>query len=285
MVREVLRWVPLLAGIVLGGAPAPAEADAPAPVKLACIQRHEEAQVSRKQGRLLATRSALLACSRADCPDAIRADCVDWLDDVNRSIPSVVVTARDRGADVTDVRVFVDGELTATHLTGGALEADPGEHHFRFESPHGPPLERTLLLAEGVRNRLIEVELAPPPPPPAPRPAPVPWSLANHPLQRSDYMFAGLAVAGLATAAAFGAWAIHERHTLDQSCAPFCADADLQPVRAKLVAGDVALGAALVALAVGSARYLSRPAVRRGVEVSAGAWPTGGASVILWRRF
>src|SRR6516225_5480178 len=57
----------------------PAEAAPPADVsKVECVGRHEDAQVVRRQGKLLAARSALLVCSRVSCPPAIRADCVDW---------------------------------------------------------------------------------------------------------------------------------------------------------------------------------------------------------------
>src|SRR5215831_16876217 len=167
-----------------------ADDESPDSAKLACVQRHEDAQVARRSGKLLAARAALLACSREVCPDVVRGDCVNWLEDVNRSVPSVVITARDRGLDVVDVKVFLDGEVVATHLTGSALEADPGEHHFRFTSARGPVVERTVLMSEGMRNRPIEVEFAPPPPPAtappppaaAPPPAP-PWTFATHPLK------------------------------------------------------------------------------------------------------
>ena len=75
---------------------------------------------------MLASRAALRICSGAACPSAIRADCVDWLDQVSHSLPSVVVTARARGADVLAVKVFIDGKLAAEQLTGFALEIDPG---------------------------------------------------------------------------------------------------------------------------------------------------------------
>ena len=214
---------------------------------------------------MLAARAALLACSREVCPDAVRGDCVDWLEDVNRSVPSVVITARDRGTDVVDVEVFLDGEPVATHLTGSALEADPGEHHFRFVLARGPVVERTVLMSEGMRNRPIEVEFAAPPPPtavasaPAQAPtSPPPWTFASHPLKRTDYLFGGVALAGFATAAAVGIWALHERQELARSCGPFCTDAETAPLNDKLVIADVALGVAVVALAAGAYRYFTR---------------------------
>lgn len=259
--------------------------------KLACVHRHEEAQVARRSGKLLAARAALLACSREICPDAVRGDCVDWLEDVNRSVPSVVVAARDRGLDVADVKVFLDGELVATRLTGSALEADPGEHHFRFELARGPVVERTVLMSEGMRNRPIEVEFAPPSHPttaaalvPIRPPPPPPWKFAEHPLEQSDYFFGGVALAGFATAAALGLWAIHEHGDLARSCGPSCTDAETAPLRDKLVIADVALGTALVALAVGATRYFRRAPVRppAEAEVIVGA---SRSALLLGRTF
>jgi len=270
-----------------------ADDESPESSKLACVQRHQDAQLARRTGKLLTARAALLACSREICPDAVRGDCVDWLEDVNRSIPSVVITARDRGADVTDVSVSLDGELVATRLTGSALEADPGEHHFRFASARGPVVERTVLMSEGVRNRPIDVEFAPPPPvtatpAPAPVAAPTPtptpsWSFADHPPRRSDYLFAGIGVAAAVTAGVLGIWALHERSELAASCHSFCTDAEVSSLRTKLIIADVALGTAVVALAVGAYRYLTRapsptPAtVTLTVDASRGALLVGRA--------
>jgi hypothetical protein len=114
-----------------------------------------------------------------------------------------------------------------------------------------------------VRNRAIDLEFAPPPaaamqaPPPS-APSSPPWSLASHPPKRSDYLFGGVALAGFATAAALGIWALHERSALEGSCGPFCTDAEVSPLRTKLVIADVALGTAVVALAVGAYRYFTR---------------------------
>jgi len=265
----------------------PAEAAPPADVsKVECVGRHEDAQVVRRQGKLLAARSALLVCSRVSCPPAIRADCVDWLDDVNRSVPSVVVTARERGADVTDVKVLIDGELAASRLSGGALEADPGAHRFRFESPRWPSIERSVLMGEGMRNRPIEVEFAPDLVAARPLGAPPP-----RPLMRSDYVFGAVAVAGLAASASLGAIAIYERHQLEGSCGPTCSDAQVSPIRTKLIVADVALGVAALSLAVGVYRYFTRPlpslatagpARRLALDVSVSS---GGGSIDLRGAF
>jgi hypothetical protein len=161
------------------------------------------------------------------------------------------VTARARGPDVADVKVFVDGKLVAERLSGAALEIDPGEHRFRFESRLWPPVERTILVSEGVKGREIDIEFEPapapllrvPPSPPAPPPA-------NRGLQGFDYALGGLALASLGTFATVSSWALFERHDLQQQCAPFCSDDQVSSVATKLVIADVALGAAVVSLAV-----------------------------------
>jgi len=237
-------------------APAPVEAaelpaaeptDAP---KTECFAKYEAAQVARRERRLLDSRAALRVCSGAACPAAVRADCVDWREQVAHSLPSVVVTARARGADVFAVKVFVDGKLAAERLTGFALELDPGLHKFRFESPPWPVIERQVLASEGVKDRPIEVEFAPPPPPSA-------ATLTAHAeprpfrLERSDYLFGGIALAGFATLAVFGGIGLYDAHHLQTTCGSYCAHDDVQSVRTKLVIADVGLAVGIVALAVG----------------------------------
>src|SRR5262245_57621517 len=140
-----MAWLPRFTGLVVAASivslsasaraedatpatPAPPADAAPAAgavvPKLECFARHEEGQTARRERRLLQARAALRTCSRASCPAAIRADCVDWLEQVGRSLPSVVVTARARGADEADVKVLVDGKLLAPRLSGAALELD-----------------------------------------------------------------------------------------------------------------------------------------------------------------
>ena len=253
--------------------------------KVECVEHHQDAQVARREGRLLDARAALLLCSRASCPGAIRADCVDWLEQVSRSLPSVVVTARARGPDVADVKVFVDGKLVAERLSGAALEIDPGEHLFRFESAAlasgraHHPRERG---GQGAADR-HRVRAGPPRrscAPPRRRRAPPP----EHRLQGFDYALGGVALASLGTFATVSSWALFERHDLQQQCAPFCSDDQVSSVATKLVIADVALGAAVVSLAV-LYLHVTRPPDGRGSHhrprepaVAAGAGDPSGRS-------
>jgi hypothetical protein len=233
------------------GDPAPAASPPATPAdasKAECLSNYEEAQLARRERRLLASRAALRICSGAACPAAIRADCVDWLDQVSHSLPSVVVTARARGADVLAVKVFIDGKLATERLTGFAFEIDPGLHKFRFESPPWPVIEREVLASEGVKDRHIDVEFAPPLPT---------VQLGTHAeprpfrLERSDYVFGGLALAGFATLAYFGGTGLYDAHQYETTCKPYCSASDVDAVRTRLVIADIGLAVGVVALAVG----------------------------------
>jgi len=262
LLAVAISCAPTRAGALAAGAeaappPAPGDPTPPAApsaegadgAKAECLAKYEEAQVARRERRLLASRAALRICSGVACPSAIRADCVDWLDQVSHSLPSVVVTARARGADVLAVKVFIDDKLATERLTGFALELDPGLHKFRFESPPWPVIEREVLASEGVKDRRIEVEFAPP--------LPTAAQLAAHGeprpfrLERSDYVFGGIALAGFATLAYFGGTGLYDASQYEDSCMSHCNHSDVEAVRTKLIIADIGMAVGVVALAVG----------------------------------
>src|SRR4029077_803301 len=122
--------------------------------------------------------------------------------------------------------------------------------------------ERTILVSEGVKGRPIDIEFAPPPAPVVSAP-PAPAQAATsappkHHLQGFDYALGGVALASLGAFATFSSWALFERQDLQQHCAPFCSDDQVSSVATKLVVADVALGAAVVSLAV-LYLHLTRP--------------------------
>ncbi|WP_437564178.1 hypothetical protein [Sorangium sp. So ce542] len=173
--RPLALAVVAAAALALTGARADAQ-----PHKRACAAAYERAQGLRRDGKLLAAREALIACSQPTCPAAAVADCGPWLAEVEKSLPTVVIAARDaHGRERLDVRVLVDGRPLAAALDGKALPVDPGPHTFRYEPASGPAVEERVLIREGEKNRAITVTLgasstaapASPPPPAAPTPA------------------------------------------------------------------------------------------------------------------
>jgi hypothetical protein len=63
--------------------------------KKACTDAYVAAQTLREAHRLKESREQLLACSRPGCTAFIVKDCVEWLAQVENSLPTVVLSAKD----------------------------------------------------------------------------------------------------------------------------------------------------------------------------------------------
>jgi hypothetical protein len=177
------------------------------------------------------------------------------------------------GAEVADVKVFIDEKLVTGHLDGKAIQADPGVRQFRFETPGFPAVESTVVVHEGEHYRPLPVVFQsrrePLVPVPTTRPVPV-----------LVWILGGAAVVGAAGFAAFGIAGNQKKDSLAGSCAPFCSSDDVDSVRHEYLAADVSLAIGVVALAAGTFLYLTRPEVPLYVGVApspnAMAWMTGG---------
>ncbi|MDP9148402.1 MAG: hypothetical protein M3O36_00455 [Myxococcota bacterium] len=228
-------------------------------LKRACVAQHEAAQLLRRAGKLSEARATMHGCAQETCPAAVSADCASWLDAVLAAIPSVIVSAKTGNQPEENVSVTVDGKLLAPRLDGRPIELDPGLHTFRFDAPAQVSIEQQVTLAEGEKNRPVNITLTPPEPsvgsdvgPDTYRPTP---TLA--------YVMGGVAVVGLGAFAGFGLWGLNERTSLQSSCSPSCSNAQISSVRSKFVVADAGLGIAALSLAGGAYVYARRPAVER----------------------
>ena len=220
-----------------------------------CVQAAEEAQSLRSEHKLLAARARFLACAQAACPAVVRSDCSVWLSDVERLLPSVVVSAKDsHGAELIDVRVLVDGELLTNRLDGLAQPVDPGIRLFRFERQGVAPVEQQVVIREGERGRRLSVLLAAPDPKPLPPVQPPAPSGPPYP-PVATYVFGGIGVAALGSFAYFGMKGRGNASELAKGCGKdkTCTEDQVAPVRTQLLVADVSLGIGLVAL--GTAVY------------------------------
>jgi hypothetical protein len=268
------------AGLIGAAALAPGR-PARAADREACFSAAETAQQLRAQGRLRAARERLLVCAREDCPITVQGDCAGWLAEVNDAMPTVVVVAHDAtGNDLTAVRVLVDDQQVADHLDGRPIPVDVGAHKVHAESAGFQPVDRTLVIAAGQKLRTIELSLqseAVPQPPARSRLSIPPVAL----------VLGGVGVLALASTAYFWIAGRSEFSSLQSSCAPSCDPSRADPIRTKLIVGDVSLGVAVASLGV--AAWLTIAQARHGMTAPAAAVGVeplpGGALAGIRARF
>jgi len=124
------------------------------PTAAACVEANEHAIQERKKLSLRDAQRDFATCAQASCPADIATECGRQLHDVAVAIPSVVFAAKsDKGDDLTDVRVEMDGMLLAEHLGASAIVVDPGEHTFVLTAKGRGSVTRKLLLREGEKER------------------------------------------------------------------------------------------------------------------------------------
>ena len=144
-----LAVLAVLAG--LAAVPRAARAD-----DAACIAASENELSVRKQGKVRAAITLLVVCAAPTCPDEIKGECGRRLIELNAALPTIVVRATDAaGNDLSGVTVSLDGAPLV--LDGRPVPADPGNHKLRFEATGKPPVDKTVLLTEGEKDRRITV--------------------------------------------------------------------------------------------------------------------------------
>lgn len=125
----------------------------------ACAEAYEQAQVTRNSGKLKESEEHLRVCVRDVCPDFVKTDCGQWLSDVRREMPSVILVVTDgSGNELTDVQVTIDGTVHPAAVDGRAFEINPGPHEFTFEREGAKRSER-VSIRQGEKNRVIKIEL------------------------------------------------------------------------------------------------------------------------------
>lgn len=127
-----------------------------APSKASCAAAYESAQESRASGALQRTRSQLAYCAQTECPAFVQKDCAHWLQEVDRELPSIVVSVLGLDTGAEGVTLKLDGQPVADAFSGKAISLDPGQHQLVLERQGAEPMKRTLLAQQGVQNRTVE---------------------------------------------------------------------------------------------------------------------------------
>ncbi len=165
-------------------------------------------------------------------------------------MPSIVLGAKTPdGRDVVDARVLVDGNLVTQKLDGKPLEIDPGSHRIRFEPASGPGAEKTWLIRQREKGRLVSVTLGSTKVDESGEPGTRP---ARSVL---PYVLGGVGVVGLGMFTYFGLHGRSIQHDLDdRGCKPSCPKDEADEMDRSYLIANISLGVGLVAL--GSAGYL-----------------------------
>ncbi len=268
-------------------APAPPAPPAPVDTRAKCVAEHEQSQIARMRESLLTARAAALSCSQAECPALLRTDCVQWFAELDREVPSVVISVRAGANDVSAATVRIDGNAVPQALGGQPLELDPGRHTVEVLPAGQAALTREVVLAAGEKARLLVFELPSSASPAVPETQPTSAPrVVYRPVTTLTMVLSGAAGAAVAAGSIFGGLALSERSKLAQKpesggCKPYCNDAEVAVVHDRAVAADVLFGVA-VASAVGAViSYLLRPEVpvtAAQLELDVGLAP-GGAGL------
>jgi hypothetical protein len=256
--------------------------------KQTCAVAYENAQQLRSKLKLRRARDQLLICGHSSCPVVVTKDCNAWLEEVEQELTSVVFRVRDqRGADVVDVRISMDGEHLRDKADGSSVFVDPGMHVFRFESDAAGFAEVRQMLRKGDRDRPIELtlksrldELArseqdeldgglsrnsdarandrkPEQRPPVEMQLTGPPSPSNAP-GVPTIVAAGFGALALSSFAYFGLSAQGEADDMRNTCAPSCPVERVDAVRSKLVVANVSLGVGVASLGLAAVLWLTQ---------------------------
>ncbi len=241
------RWSILAGGLVAGAlaplcaAARPAAAqEAGAPTRQECVSLHEKGQELRKLSKLLQTRKILRTCSNETCPGLIREDCTSWLEELERAMPSLAFEIVLDNKDVTEAKITEGDKILTESISGMAYEMDPGVHKFKTEIPGHDPIETTVVVREGEKNRVIRVDFTPPPVPGALLP---PKPTGPRPVPATTWVFGGLAVAAAGAGTTFGLLARSKKSDLDKlGCSPFCTDSQVSSMKSMALVADISFG-------------------------------------------
>jgi hypothetical protein len=237
--------------------------------KQQCLAGSDQGQQLRDDGKYRRAREAFASCAREVCPALVRRDCVKWLADLEQSSPSVVVGAKDdKGGDLVDVTVLVDGAPLVTKLDGKPTLVDPGAHVLRFQTAGYPTVEQHVMVHAGEKSRLLVVQFGTPAATPsataATPAAAAPPDAAEAPqgTRSSAWVFGGLAVVAIGTEAYFGLSGLSDRSSLkNQACAQTasCPQSSVDSIRTKFTVADIALGVGIASAAISAYLFLAPP--------------------------
>ena len=251
--------------------------------KLTCVRAADAAQEQRTAGKLRDARVSLHTCAREGCPALVRSDCTHWLAEVEATMPTIVIRVQNaRGDDLSDAQVDLDGRRMTDKLEGLPIEVDPGPHVLAWHRGEKSGRQEIIVhTAEKNRTVTLRVESGGATGAPV-APAPTPSDDRFRP-GAAAWIFAGVAVAGVASFSYFGLRGSSEVSDMRRECAGHCPTSSVDAAYEKLLVADISLGVAVVSAGVAtylfwSAATSAKSSSAREVSVS----PVVGGLAATW---
>lgn len=222
----------------------------------ACVDAHEQGQVERGAGQLLAARQRFLSCSQVSCPLVVRKECLDFAEQLAPQVPSVVLVAVDpRGHEVPLASAVIDASWSRDRDFGMALELDPGSHEIVLQAIDGRAAHKTFLLRAGEQLRRLVVEF------PARR-VQADERKASAP-SMLPYVVGGVGLLALGSFIGFALDGKAAERDLE-ACKPDCTRAGVDRMRRSYLIADISLAVAAVAVGVDTYLILTPPVASQG---------------------
>ncbi|MFO0736728.1 MAG: hypothetical protein U0270_12660 [Labilithrix sp.] len=208
-----------------------------------CVAASEKGQKERRAGNLMDARTAFLQCAAEKCPGVVRSACTEWLDQVNASIPTIIVAVTDTDhKDIVDARILVDGKSVAL---GRAVQLDPGPHTVAAEADGFQTSQQSIVARETEHHRPLSFVLTRKSAE-TPQAPPVGPAHEKKGISTITWVTGGLTLAALGGFAGFGLRGRFLAADLRDTCAPNCTDDDRSRAQTSYIIADISLIAAVI---------------------------------------
>ncbi len=203
----------------------------------ACADAAERGQELRETHRLVEARPEFVACAQRECPNVIRESCTEWLTELERRTPSIVIAAKDaQHNDVPGLQISMDGAPLPITVKTLALPVNPGSHVLRYVASGYDVVEDAVTLREGEPVRLLTVTMRK-------------SNLVESRERRFPVLPVVLGATSVIALSIFGYSAIRgasDYRRLERECSPRCEASEMDSVRSTFLVADIALLAGLV---------------------------------------
>lgn len=248
--------------MLAGLAPRPALALEPSE----CATAFEQAQRLRKSGQLLEAGEKFRVCGGPACPDVMHAECLQRLDEVERSTPSLVLRT---SPDVEQARAALDDDVSRP-IDGVAIAVDPGPHSVTVEARGYRTLSKRFIVSEGEKLKVVELDLVRLAPDALSTPGPAGQASSSTKLWWPLMLASGVALTGAGVGVGFGVAARGNERALDD-CAPRCSKSRVEHVKDQYLLANVSFGVGAAGLVAAAVLLIFPPSSKRASSAQAAA--------------